>query len=276
MRRNLLMIFGTFSLLIILIIWSCKKESNNSAAIDSALYGTNSVERSSVEALNTFEDLNGLADVGMGSTNLKSLDLDLGNCPGISLNLVKQPFSIMLDWGSGCSSNNVKRSGRITITLSGAMNSENNVATFTFADFVTDGKKISGVHRITYKGLNSTNWPQYLIFTEAKISYSDNTFETYRAEIWRRQAAGKETLSVLDDVWRMEGTSSGIAKDGSKWTAKSASALVKKGACKWISSGKWVITPEKGDVSTIDFGNDGTCDDKATIKVGDKITEIKL
>jgi hypothetical protein len=275
MKKNLLIISGMFSLIALILAWGCKKDGNT---VDSTPLNVNSVEKSSLDAMNIFEELNVLAETGLGSTNLKSGDLNIGNCPGISFNIIQAPLTVTLDWGTGCTgTDNVKRSGKIVITLTGMMNVVNSVATFKFVDFVTDGKKISGVHKITYMGPNPTNnWPRYLTLTEAKITYPDNTFETYRAEIWRLQSAGRETASVLDDTWRMEGSSSGVAKDGSKWTARSVSVLVKKGDCKWISSGKWVITPEKGAISTIDFGKDETCDDKATLTVGDKTTTITL
>jgi len=51
--------------------------------------------------------------------------------------------------------------------------------------------------------------------------------------------------------------------------------LIKKGDCKWYNSGILQITPSKGDIITIDFGN-GTCDNKASMTVGTKTTEITL
>lgn len=86
---------------------------------------------------------------------------------------------------------------------------------------------------------------------------------------------GKDTSSLLNDSWRMEGASSDVNKDGTKRSAKTTKALVKKGDCKWFNSGTFVITPTKGDVKTIDFG-DGACDNKATLKIGNKTTEITL
>ena len=53
------------------------------------------------------------------------------------------------------------------------------------------------------------------------------------------------------------------------------SAVVKKASCKWFSSGSVLITPV-GDVPrTINFG-DGTCDNKATLTIGDKTIDILL
>jgi hypothetical protein len=275
MKRNLILISGMFFLFTLFLVLSCNKDTGTA---ESDLLDVNSVEKSSLDAMIIFEDLNVFAETGMGTGNLKSGNLDIGNCPVISFNIIQAPLTLTLDWGTRCTgADNVIRSGKIVVTLSGLMNVVNSVATFKFVDFVTDGKKISGVHKITYMGPNAiNNWPRYTALTEATITYPDKSVETYRAEIWRLQSSGKETLSVLDDTWRMEGSSSGVSKNGTKWASKSTSALVKKGDCKWISSGKWVITPEIGAVRTIDFGNDGTCDDKATLTVGDKTTTITL
>jgi len=189
------------------------------------------------------------------------------------------PIIITCDWGTGCTSevDMISRSGKIIISVSGPMNIANSVATFTFTNFVTDGNKITGTHRITYKGLNAgNNWPRYAILTEAKIEFPDTKFITYRAEYIRLQSEGSDTpLIQIDDVWRIEGSSSGTTKEGVAWTASYPSALVKKASCKWISSGIVLITP-KGDLPrTIDFG-DGTCNNYATLTIGDKVTNIVL
>ena len=260
----------------LLFVYACQKE-NNTATTDNTPFNENSVEKNAVVATATFDGLSDLAQAGFDSNTLKSLDLNLGSCPAIGLNFTQTPFTITLDWGTGCkNSDGITRSGKVTMTLSGMMNVVGSEATFKFVDFVSDGKKLSGVHRIKYLGPNSgNNWPKYSVFTEGKIEFADKSVITYRSEYVRLQSEGKGTASLLDDTWRMEGTSSGVNKDGTKWTAKTTKVLIKKGDCKWYNSGTLVITPEKGDVKTIDFG-DGACNNRATLKVGDKTTEITL
>ena len=169
------------------------------------------------------------------------------------------------------------RSGKVKVSLTGLMNVVNSVATFSFVDFVNDGNKITGTHRITYKGLNAgNNWPRYEVFTEARIEFPDKKFITYRANYIRLQSEGSATPLILaDDVWRIEGSSSGVSREGIAWTASYPSALVKKNSCKWFSSGSVLVTPTGGVPCTINFG-DGTCDNKATLKIGDVTTNIEL
>jgi len=156
------------------------------------------------------------------------------------------------------------------------MSNVNSVATFTFKDFVSDGYKISGTHKIIYLGLNSSNsWPRYSVVTEAKIVFPDSKFITYRAEYTRLKSEGASTATADDDVWRIEGHSSGVTREGVAWTASYPSALVKKHSCKWFSSGTVLITSEGMPDRTINFG-DGTCDNKATITIGDKTSDIEL
>ena len=225
-----------------------------------------------------FEGLNGLVFGQISTSGLKAGTL--GTCPSITATLnAAFPVSIAFDWGTGCTSadDGIMRSGKITAAVSGMMNTQSSVVTFTFSDFSSNGNKISGVHRITYMGLNAgNNWPRYAIFTEAKIEFPDTKFINYRAEYVRLQSEGSATpLNISDDVWRIEGTSSGTTREGIAWTASYPSAVVKKASCKWFSSGTVKITPEGGVAHTIDYG-DGACDNKATLTIADKTIDILL
>ena len=276
MKKQMIKITGIFLILVVLIISGCQKESTTSTAIVPG--DSNTSEGSIVISDRTFEGLNGIVDGFMATTGLKSAAI--GSCPSITATLTSSfPITISIDWGTtGCTSaeDGIARSGMVTASLSGLMNVTNSVATFKFVDFVSNGNKITGVHRITYKGPNpGNNWPRYAIFTEAKIEFPDKKFITYRAEYIRLQSEGSATLAVADDVWRIEGSSSGTTRAGTSWTASYPSALVKKNSCQWFSSGSVLVTPLGEVPRTINFG-DGTCDNKATLTIGDKITIINL
>jgi hypothetical protein len=276
MKSKFLYISTIFAALILVLIYACQKDSSAGLS-DNTAFSANSVEKSAVVATTTFDELNDFAQSGFDANNLKSLNLTFGNCPAISVNFTTPPFSISLDWGTGCKSGDgVTRSGKINMSLTGNMGEKNSVATMKIENFLVDDRKITGVTKITYLGLNANNnWPRYSVLTEGKIEFADNSIVTYRSEFVRLQSTGAGTASILDDTWRMEGSSSGVHKDGTKWTARTTKAIIKKGECKWYGSGIFEITPEKGNIKTIDFG-DGTCDNIAKMTVGDKVTEIKL
>jgi hypothetical protein len=277
MKRKILY-FSSFSIIItLLFIYSCQKDKSKEI-IDNTPFNANSVEKNAVVATATFDELNDFAQSGIGATGLKSGTIDFGSCPSVNFNFVTPPFSITLDWGTGCNNNDgIIRSGTINISLSGLMNEKNSVATMKIENYIVDGKKISGTTKITYVGPNTgNNWPRYSIISEGKIEFADKSFMTYRSESVRLQAEGSRTAIITDDLWRTEiNSASGINRDGTKWTAKTTKVMIKKGDCKWYNSGTLVITPEKGDIKTVDFG-DGTCDNKATLKIGDKTTDITL
>jgi len=86
---------------------------------------------------------------------------------------------------------------------------------------------------------------------------------------------GGFTIISVKDVWRIEGNSSGVTREGLAWTASYPSALVKKNSCKWVSSGSILVTPQGLAPRTINFG-EGTCDNKATLTIEDKTYQIEL
>ncbi len=275
MKRKLLYLSSLLTVIALLFVFSCQKDKS-SENIDNTPFSANSVEKNAVVATASFDELNDFAQSGFDATGLKGETF--GSCPAVSVNFMTTPFSISLDWGTGCLySDGITRSGTIVMTLSGLMTEKNSVATMKIENFIADGKKISGTTKITYLGLNAgNNWPRYSIVSEGKIEFPDKGVVSFKSESVRLQAEGTKTISITDDVWRTEiQSASGVNKDGSKWTGKTTKVMIKKGDCKWYNSGTFVITPETGDVKTIDFG-DGTCDNKATIKIGDKITEITL
>lgn len=274
MKRKSLYLSIFITIIALFFIHGCQKESSNKEALPD---NTETIEKNAVLALNTVDELNLFAASGFNVNTLKALDLTLGSCPLISINLTQQPFTIALDWGSGCkNSDGITRSGKILMTLTGMMNVAGSQATFKFVDYVSDGKKISGVHRFTYKGLNElNNWPRYAVLSEIKIEYPDLSVITFRAETFHLQSAGTTTATPLDDTWRTEGSATGVGKDKMTWSAKTTKALVKKGDCNYISSGTLAITPLTGAVRTLDFGAE-SCDNKATLTVEDKTTTITL
>ena len=277
MKNKMMKFVIIMPILILLIIGGCQKDSITTAPV--AQPGDNSTsEGSIIIGDRTFEGLNnGLMDGFASLSGLKSATI--GTCPSITISpITSVPIIITLDWGTGCTSaeDGITRSGKINISLSGMMNVENSVATYTLSDFLSDVNKITGVHRITSKGLNpGNNWPRFNVLTEAKIEFPDKKFITYRAANVRLQSEGAATATTADDVWRIEGTASGVSKEGVAWTANYPSALVKKGGCKWFSSGTVIVTPQGELPRKINYG-DGTCDNKATLTIGDKTIDIEI
>lgn len=271
--KHAMKITSILSGLVILMVAGCQKDTTDTTLQPN---DKNSSEKSVIIGDQVFDGINGISFNYFNSVGLKSAPL---TCPSITATLnASFPLVINLDWGTGCAGaeDGMMRSGKIAVSLSGKLNEVNSVATFTFNDFISEGNKITGVHKITYLGLNTGNsWPRYSVFTEARIEFPDKKFITYHAQYIRLQSEGQLTPSWTDDVWRIEGTSSGTTREGVAWTATYPSAVTKKMSCKWFSSGSVLITPTGGVPRTIDFG-DGACDNIATLKIGDVTTDIEL
>jgi hypothetical protein len=277
MKRRILYLSAFLAIFTLLFIYACQKESNSSVT-NNELLSANSIEKNAIIANSTFEALNDFAQTGFAANNLKAGIISLGICPTVIVNYTTPPYSITLDWGTECTgSDGAKRNGKIEISLNGMMTTKDNVATMKIENYIVEGKKITGTTKITSAGPNPGNgWPRYDVISEGKIEYADKSILSYRYDGVRLLAEGAGTTAIADDVWRTEiHSANGVNQDGTTWTAKSTKVMIKKGDCKWYNSGTLEITPSKGDKITIDFG-DGACNNKATMKVGDKTTEITL
>src|SRR5665647_2142631 len=271
MKRKLLYLSSFLTLIALVLVYACQKENSSTVANNVAL-SANSTEKNAVVAATTFESLNDFAQAGFIANNFKSGNISFGSCPTIVVNYTTPPYSLSLDWGTECTGpDGVKRTGKVVVSLNGMMTNKENVATMKIENIVIEGKKNRGTTKITSAGPNPGNgWPRYDIISEGKIEYADKSILSYRYDAVRLQSEGVSTAAIADDVWRTEiHEAKGTNQDGTTWTAKTTKVMIKKGDCKWYNSGTLQITPSKGDVISIDFGN-GTCDNKATMTVGMK------
>lgn len=264
------MYFGILiSSLLVSFIYSCQKDSAPLVEQNTPL-AANSVEKNAVIITSTFETLADFAQLGFNATGMKDGAFTIGSCPAVTVNYTTPPYSITLDWGKECTgSDGTTRNGKINISLDGMMSVKEKVATMKIENYIVDGKKITGTTKITSAGPNPGNgWPRYDIVSEGKIEFSDKSVVSFRYDGVRLLAEGANTPAINDDVWRTEiHSANGVNQDGTTWTGKSTKVLIKKGDCSWYNSGTYVITPSKGDIKTIDFG-DGACNNIATLKIG--------
>jgi len=277
MKNKLWYLGSLLSVLAILLFFACQKDTTSPVANNTTL-SANSIEKNAIIGTATFEAINDFAQTGFAANTLKAGTISMGSCPTVIVNYTTPPYSITLDWGTECiGSDGVKRNGKIEISLNGMMTTKDNVATMKIENYVVDGKKITGTTKITSAGPNPGNgWPRYDVISEGKIEYADKSILSYRYDAVRLQSEGVSTAAIADDVWRTEiHEAKGTNQDGTTWTAKTTKVMIKKGDCKWYNSGTLQITPSKGDVITIDFG-DGSCDNKAKMTVGTKTTEITI
>ncbi|MEP7109373.1 MAG: hypothetical protein ABI760_15375 [Ferruginibacter sp.] len=180
--------------------------------------------------------------------------------------LVGFPKTIIIDFGTGCTSGNgITRKGKIFISLSDSVRKTGSTAVLTFDGYYVNGFKKEGT--ITWTN-NSTatikGWQRKV--ENGKITTPTGKYWLHSGIKNVVQTAGYTTpRNLLDDVFSITGNSSVTNSNGVTRTSVIIEPLQKKTICENITKGSIEL---KGPHHTaiIDFGN-GDCDNIATISI---------
>ena len=197
------------------------------------------------------------------------------------------PVVITMDYGDGCTTDRGREiSGKMIITFSDRIRKPQATRTITFDNFMVNGFKVSGTKTITNNGLNDQEQFNYTVSLEGgSVESPDGKVVKHEFSRTRTWVDGMDTnfktdgiSGVLDDVWEVTGSASGVNRNGVSYTAviDDDNPLRRENDCRWITKGKVTITTDRlPEPGTIDYG-DGTCDNKAVITVGERSKEIEL
>ncbi|MBC7746035.1 MAG: hypothetical protein H7096_13140 [Flavobacterium sp.] len=262
---------------------SCKKDSKENDAQD-----LTSVEESTIASetyFETFTDLStlsaendGLFGVSGSGFEIKNVAAAIGNsCAiiGISPQNNTWPKTLTVDFGDGCTYENVTRKGKVIAVFTDRFKNPQAKITVTFDNFYVNNHKIEGTKVITNKGKNEAgNYNFTVEVSKLKISTTGKAFSLSSLNNieWKE---GSETRTPGDDVFSITGTAEGTNSKGKAFSITIVKPLIKKVACKFIVAGSSAITSDSGTTYTLDFGS-GQCDDKATVTVAGETKEITL
>ncbi len=181
--------------------------------------------------------------------------------------LNEYPKTITWDYGSGCTSQGISRSGRILITLTGDSRQAGSQRIVTFEGFTINDYLFMGTKTITYEGNKSYT----AILENGLIITPESEQITWEYNKSRVLVSGGDTEDTEDDVYEIYGSESGVTAEGTPYTKTITSPLIAPNACYMITSG--TIEKTLGDESKVilDFG-DGECDNLAT-RTQDGISE---
>ncbi|NIG52861.1 hypothetical protein [Chitinophaga sp. Cy-1792] len=290
------------------LFFACKKDNNNNSSTTNPPtnpVGNNQTDNQVILAGSHETQVNAIyADVfasvssassgqGLDSNTAriavgdKSLQAS-GSCPEVSMDTYSAgvwPRTVTINYGTSCSSNSFigVRGGIVNATFSAPLWSGNATVTVTFSNYTVNGYPVSGT--VTYSGISyhatadgGLTYTQKI--TDGKVKLNDTTYIVYNTTKTVKQIAGGKTpVNPGDDVFSVTGNGTISSANAAGTVAYSAAlstpvALVKAWNCQYISKGQLQIVI--GTVTgTIDYG-DGTCDNKATITVGDKVKDITL
>jgi hypothetical protein len=190
------------------------------------------------------------------------------------------PKTIVVDFGTGVTGPyGIIRKGKITYVFSGRLATPGTTVSATFTDYYINGYKLEGTYSATNTSTingNSITFSFTTSVSNGKITYPDGTtWYTYSGSKKVVQTDGTSTLlDASDDVYSVTGSNTIASSSGNTLKDSITTALVKKVSCRYVSSG--IISFTFNDVSgTLDYG-DGTCDNKAVIKVGAINLEVEL
>ena len=176
------------------------------------------------------------------------------------------PKTIVIDFGTSCTHNNVTRSGKINILLTDSVRKSGSIATMTFTNYFVNLYKIEGTYRWTNTSTATVrSWTR--VTTGGKITAPDARYWLHEGSRTVTQTAGVGTPTVTDDVFSVfPGTHTVTNSSNISRTCTILEALQRKVACPNIDNGK-IKVQGPNHYATIDFGYGTPCDNLASLSI---------
>ncbi|TAF68857.1 MAG: hypothetical protein EAZ58_07985 [Flavobacterium sp.] len=248
-----------------LSVISCTKDETFNAK------DTNTVVASAtIDAINELDFKTGTQvtfENSLSKSTKSTVNSLVGACATITVdNLTTNVFPkvIMIDFGTGCTTNNITRKGKLKITLSGLVSTPKATMKIERENYYVNGLKVEGT--IVYVNETVTpNVPQWSrTVTNGKLTNIEGIVFLNAGTHTIKQIEGVGTPLILsDNTYEMTQGNHTVSKEnGPSLTLTVAESLIKKYNCDYVSKGKLTV---KGTLlnGTIDYGN-GDCDNKFT------------
>jgi hypothetical protein len=250
-----------------LTLFACNTDddSSDSSFDDSDLLKVSNV----LDRINEL-DFNSGMETANDESSLSSRTSDLSGSSLVACATVTQtsvgndfPRTFTVDFGTGCTSNGITRSGMLTFTFTGFLLTAGTEMTIERTNYYVNGFKVEGT--VTYENLTTVpgtpQWSRTVV--GGQITTPDGLLYTHSGTRTVKQTAGANTPFVLNDnVFEISsGTATVVRPGGSSLTSTITTPLVKAHSCTYISEGVLHLegTYLDGD---LDYG-DGDCDGTA-------------
>lgn len=246
--------------LVLLSFFSCTKEDSLLATDNSQV-----LVATSIELINDL-DLKTGNEISLEKQKTKKTSkFIINSCTTITEATSKDSFpkTFVVDFGSECITNGIKRSGKLKITFSDYTTQNGSTMIIERDNYSVNGNKIKGT--IEYKNTTINSKTPQWARTVTNGEYMDSKGDIYLNSGTHtvKQTAGITTITLNDDTYEMvEGIHTVSKQNGGTITLKVSESLIKIQNCDYISKGKLNVENSliKG---TINYGN-GECDNKAT------------
>jgi len=230
-----------------------------------------------------FDEIQEISDQAWqrGASGLKAGFEDgsrLGDCVTITIDTISVPRVMTIDFGEvNCLCDDGKyRRGQIIVTFTGRFRRPGAIITHTFQNFYVNDNHVQGTKIKTNLGFNADGFMQFRNVVAGSITMiSNGNVISWNSDRTRTWIEGFQTPRWMDDVYLIEGTSSVSSTNGRSVSRLITNPLRRELSCRHFVSGTVQITPAEAPQRILDYG-DGTCDNIATVTIGDRIITITL
>jgi hypothetical protein len=270
-------VFGVFTLLLMVSFMSCEKDKNDADAAEKDL------ARNDASAELYFDEIGDIADeaYGIATGNLKSTDnmiRRLGPCATVTLDTTVMPRVLTIDFGEeNCLCNDGKwRRGKIIVTFTGRYHQPGTVITHTMENYHVNDNHIEGTRVMSNLGPNANGQPEYSTVVNGSITFSaTGVVVSWESDHLRTWIEGYDTPEWYDNVFLISGSGSHSNSNGGGYSRTITEPLRREASCSNIVSGIVETVPVNRPTRILDYG-DGTCDNIATLTIGENTYIIRL
>ena len=246
---------------------SCRKERRDTLG--------SSISTDNNTAENMFSDM--FKVVNDISSETEGIREDLIGCiDTIIVDTLSNPKTILIDFGDDdCVGYDGRtRKGTLFITYTGRYREPGTTITITPDNYSVNGYLLQGQKTIENLGLNASGQLHYAITVSGTVTAPDNSWTiSYEANRVRTWIEGQNTLMLWDDVYEINGSGSGINRNGVAYTSTITYPLRAQVGCNWIVSGRITVEPEGYATRYINFGL-GECDSGFTVTVNGNVYQL--
>jgi hypothetical protein len=159
--------------------------------------------------------------------------------------------------------------------FTGRLDSIGASATTTFNNYSVDSIGLSGTHILTNTSVPNQQIAFGVQVKDAKLTFPGGFWVTWAAtRNWVLTSGASTPRWPFDDVWALTGSGGGNTSNNFSWTSTVETPLVRAYVCPWFESGTVKVSCNFG-TGVLDYGA-GTCDNQATVTVGDSTRAITL
>lgn len=277
-----------------LILVGCKKDKT----INSPTETDNETSTSSDNALAdaTFDDVSNIADEAIETGSVSNYKMENGSgvlgCAKLkfdTLNRKDMKDTLTVIFGDSIGANCTcvdgrTRKGQIIITHDGRYRDSASTHTITFSNYYVNDNKVTGTKTVTNNGHNTADHLNWTVNIDGSIVLANGEGTIKWTSLRKRELLSGEnsngTINWKSAKWSITGTANGTGANGNTYSATIISPLIRDMSCgapfkRHFTKGVLTLTPGAKPARTIDFG-DGTCDDKATVKIKDNTYNFNL